>query len=234
MDDVNHIDEFRDREFIATKVPGNALDLEGNSIDLCGKSDKEIREILSQPPYELDSLRLGNTTRQLDFFVNQMQEGDLVLVPDGPRVHFARIESPYTHATRCRADDNAQEFSPFLTQGEEIIAVVGSGMPCSQWFPHWRRVSWLQSTSRESLSSELRKQLMNHRQIGNLSKFYAEIKALSNGETFDQKQDLVQVSYPLRPDFDVKFTVPSDITRTEARRLAQLVAISFYADADNL
>lgn len=241
IDGVDYMDVFREQGIIATKVPGTERNTEENSTDFEGKSEKDLRTILSQPPYSMAGRLLGNTVPQLDRFMNGMQEGDFVLVPDGETIHFAIIESKQYHPSTIQKVQKALEKSIMdykdsmrwktcISSGEDSAHSQCRLTPIEMWILYYRKVHWLTSISRDALSPNLRKLLMNRRQIADLSTFYDEIAALSRGEDNGVQSRTVQISYPLRDNFDVKIslTLPSDITHTEAKRLGHLVENTFF------
>lgn len=175
--------------------------------DLTGKSREDIKQILSGKPYELSGLGLGNAYATIDIFVNQMAIGDLVLVPDGEDIYFAEICSDYFMDAKYDCDATG--------------------------YPHQRRVKWLQSVSRYALSKQLRSSLKVHRTTADLSKHYDEIAACAHGEAYQEpaaSAEVVPVSYPLRKDFSVSFSIPADMTRDEAKRLAQYLETLYFND----
>lgn len=197
--DIPRITEFRQNNIVAIGWPGI-----GN---LTGKSREEIKQILTGEPYKLSGLALGNAYATIDIFVNRMNPGDIVLVPDGADIFFAEICSNYYMDSTFDSDQ------------------IG--------YPHQRKVKWLQSVARDELSSSLRSSLKVHRTTADLSKHYDEISALSHGKDFKDKSagiETLEVSYPLRNDFTVSFEIPTDITKDEAKRLAQYLETLYYAE----
>lgn len=193
------LNEFKQNNIIAVGWP--------NIGDLTGKSREEIKTILSGAPYSLEGLALGNAYATIDIFVNRMQKGDLVLVPDGDDIYFAAITSAYFLDSTV---DNS-------TDG----------------YPHQRRIKWLSDTSRKDLSSALRSSLKVHRTTADLSKHFTEINSLSQGKKFEDKTDeceTISVSYPLRSNFSIDFVVPNNITKTEAKRLSTYLETLFFAE----
>lgn len=193
------ITEFRRDNIVAIGWPGIG--------DLTGKSREDIKQILSGNPYKLSGLALGNAYATIDIFVNRMNVGDIVLVPDGADIFFAKICSNYYMDSKFDSDQ------------------IG--------YPHQRKVEWLQNVARDELSKSLRSSLKVHRTTADLSKHYDEIDALSHGKAFNDKSakvETLKVSYPLRVDFTVNFELPTDITRDETKRLAQHLETLYYAE----
>ena len=123
-----------------------------------------------------------------------IQKGDLLLVPDGEDIFFAEVTGDYT-------------FSAAL---------------CSEGYPHQRKVKWLKNVSRSDLSMALRSSLKAHQTAADVSRHYEEIEALAFGKEGPALgvQKTIPVSYPLRRDFTVRFEVPENLTKGEAKRLA--------------
>jgi predicted Mrr-cat superfamily restriction endonuclease len=192
--------EFLTRNIVAIGWPGIN--------DLTGKTREQIKDILSQPPYEYESLELGNAYATVDLFVNQMNIDDLVLVPNGDDIHFCIIKSSYYFDANYDSD----------TLG----------------YSHQRKVEWLSSTSRINLPMDLRKSLRVHRTTADLTNHYETIKALAYGSALPQSQEAneddscVSVDYPLRPDVLVTVSIPRDITRMEAERLGNFIKTLYF------
>lgn len=189
---IDRFSLFKMDHFIAIGWP--------NLGDLSKKSKEEIRTLLTLPPYQYSSLSLGNSTSTIDLFVNQMQIGDYVLIPNGADIHFATIESDYYFKPEYDAPD------------------IG----CS----HQRKIKWLNRTLRSELPLSLRNSLKVHRSATNLSTHFDIIAALAQGKVpkfISAKTDLVDVSYPLRPDLFITFQIPKDINATESERFADFI-----------
>ncbi|MGM9569672.1 MAG: hypothetical protein ACI3XC_06310, partial [Phascolarctobacterium sp.] len=146
---------------------------------------------------------LGNAYATIDIFVNQMQEGDLVLCPDGDDIYFGVITSGY-----------------FLNHDADH----------KNGFPHQRSVVWKNNKARKELSRELRSALKVHRTTANLSHHYDEIEALYNGHAVPTPDTTktVPISYTLRPDYVIKFEIPEDITHDEAKRLSTFLTTMYF------
>ena len=196
----NRMNGFKSGNFIAIGWPGIG--------DLTGKTREQIKELLSRPPYEYESLELGNAYATVDIFVNQMDIDDLVLVPDNDDIHFCMIKSDYYFDAKYDSD--------------------------SAGYSHQREVEWLTSTSRNALPMDLRKSLRVHRATANLSRHYETIEAIAYGRdlpddpTSSGEDSFVSVEYPLRPDVIATVTIPKDITRIESERLADFVRTLYF------
>lgn len=171
--------------------------------DLTGMTRSQIKERLSQPPFNYTSLKLGQNYGAVDIFVNQMQVGDLVVVPDDVDIHFCQIKSDYRYDPKLANDKDG--------------------------YPHQRQVVWLKTVSRKDLPMDLRSSLKAQQTATNLTKHYATIEALAFGKSLPMQStstspsNLVSVDYPLRPDVMIKVAVPRDITTAEAERLGNFI-----------
>lgn len=177
-----------------------------------GYTECSARKLMNMPdekgasPYSEMFIRLSQEIGRkklqryatVDIFVNQMQKGDLVLVPDGDDIYFGEVMSDYYLDSSVDND--------------------------SEGYSHQREVKWLSNTSRKSLSKELRSSLKVHRTTANLSHHTNEIGALAQSKPFTPLTNgitnVIEVTYPLRPDFTVIFTIPTDISSDEANRLS--------------
>jgi predicted Mrr-cat superfamily restriction endonuclease len=197
--EIKRLDEFKAKNIIAVGWPGIG--------DLTGETRENIKTILSSKPYSLSGIALGNAYATIDIFVNRMQTGDLVLIPDGEDIYFAKITGSYY--LEKSVDNN--------TDG----------------YPHQRKIKWLSNVSRKDLSTALRSSLKVHRATADLGKHYDEINALSHGEVFQEETSATEalaVTYPLRSDFSVSFNIPIDINRTEAKRLSAYLESLYFTE----
>ena len=186
---IKRLDEFKQNKIVAVGWPGIN--------DLSGKSREDIKSILSGPPYNFSGLKLGNAYATVDLFVNRMQVGDLVLIPDGEDIYFCEITSDYYLDKSVDNDVDG--------------------------YPHQRKIKWLSDTLRKDLSMALRSSLKVQRTTADLTKHYEEIKALSQGNEYltePTENNTIEVTYPLRSDFSISFEIPDDITKSEAKRLS--------------
>lgn len=198
--EINYMSEFLAGNLIAIGWPGIN--------DLTGKTRDQIKDILSGPPYNYESLKLGTAYATVNLFVNQMQVDDLVLVPNDDDIHFCIIKSDYYYDANYDND------------------TVG--------YPHQRKVEWLSSTSRDNLPMELRGSLRSPRTASNLSKHFEAIKALAyenplpESQVVNEEDSFVTVDYPLRLDVMAKVTVPKNITKTESERLGDFIKTLYF------
>lgn len=194
------LSEFLDKEIIAVGWPCIG--------DLNGKSREELKKTLSELPYSYGGLILGNAYATIDIFVNQMKVGDLLLMPNGDDIYFGKILSDYYLDSSVDNDRDG--------------------------YPHQRSAKWLKNTSRKELSKELRLSLRAHRTTANLSHHFAEIDALIHDREFPAaapaSRNTIDVSYPLRPNYNVSFSIPIDITADEAKRLSAYFASLYFKD----
>lgn len=191
---INRVKEFKENGIIAVGWPciGN----------LRGKSREDLKLILSQPPYSLEGLALGNAYATIDIFVNQMEVGDLLLMPNGEDIYLGEVTSDYYMDSRVDTD--------------------------AEGYSHQRTAKWLTNASRQDLSMNLRSSLKVHRTTANLSHHFDEINALCKGKKLTIIPDFIEVKYPLRPDFEVSFKIPKDISSDEAQRLSSYFSSLYF------
>lgn len=191
---INRVTEFRENGIIAIGWPCIG--------DLKGKSREDLKLLLSQPPYSLTGIALGNAYATIDIFVNQMKTGDLILMPNGEDIYLGELTGDYYLDASVDNDKDG--------------------------YPHQRTAKWLNTVSRKDMSMDLRLSLKVHRTTACLSHHYKEIEALCKGEKFSVVSDLIDVKYPLRPDFEVSFKLPKDISKDEAQRLSSYFASLYF------
>ena len=173
--------------------------------NLSGKSREDLKELLSGAPYNYSGLSLGNAYATIDILVNRMAKGDYLLIPDGDDIYFAVVDSEYLFDKSVDNDVDG--------------------------YPHQRRVkNFTASRLRSDLSKALRSSLKVHRTTADLSKHYDEIKALAEGGAFGAGAEDVEVSYTLRPDYTISFSVPADLSKTEAKRLSMYLESLYFAE----
>lgn len=188
---INLIPIFKAKEIIAIGWP--------KLKNLAGKTKEEIKESVNDK-YGYESIKLGNTYAVINIFVNDMQVGDLVIVPNGDEIHFAEITNDY-----------------IFNDSSELSLI-----------PHTRKVEWKGVVLRDDLPEELRKSLRVLRTAANLTKHYNGFMEIINGTYVDTTPQTIYLEYPLRPDFIVKFAIPKDMTATEANRLSKYISTLYF------
>lgn len=195
---IRRVNEFKSNNIVAIGWPCIG--------DLTGKLREDIKSILADPPYNLSGIKLGNAYATVDIFVNRMQKGDLVLVPDGEDIYFGELISDY-----------------YLNSSVDNM---------SQGYPHQRKVKWHSNSLRTDLSMPLRLSLKVHRATADLTKHLEEIDLLTQGKKFPDGEnnavDPIKVTYPLRTDFTISFEIPSDISSDEAKRLSKYIESLYF------
>lgn len=142
-------DEFSRNGIIAIGYP--------NRGDLAGKSIHEIREIfytepLSGLPYAYETINLTRVCSTVDTFVNRIQCGHLVLMPNGDDIHVGIIDSEYYHEPSVDNEDEG--------------------------YPHQRKVKWITVLDRHELSEQFQRSLGFHGTTCNLTKYKQEIDSI--------------------------------------------------------
>ena len=174
----------------------------GETGDLTGLSKIEIKKEIGAAYKDQDVVgtALGNAQSLVNIFVNEMEIGDFVIVPNGEEIHLATITGPYFY----------------------------NDSPDVEFYPHMRQVKWEQIVRRSDVSEKLRRSLRVMRTAANLTKHYDEVSCLISGEKCDIKPRDIDVSYPLRSDFIIKFTVPADMTENEAKRFSTYISTLYF------
>lgn len=147
---TNHMRDFLEREFIAIGYPVRE--------DLTGLSYDEIRQLLK-------TYKWGEGIGNVSSFVQSMQVGDLVVVPDDNKkdVYIAEITSDYYYVKELDED------------------VAGSG------YPHQRKVKWFFNKNpllRSDLPEDLKGSMRYPGTIADLTKHYEVINSIINGDEF--------------------------------------------------
>lgn len=190
---ANEISAFRNESIIAIGFP--------KVEDLHGKSLQEIKNQLSSTPNDLSGFMLGNALASINTFLNEIQSGDICVLPDGDDIYFCEVNSDYQYDSKKIA--------------------VG--------YPHLREIKFLSQTSRNRLSKEFRKALKMNRIAYPLTQHIEEITALIKGVSIPTTQ-MIEVNYPLRPGLNISFKIPADISKTEAERLSTHLSSLYFQE----
>ncbi len=161
---------------------------------------EELDSILSGDPYNLKGIPRGLASSTITLFINSMNIDDYVLVPIDDNIYIGKIISDYKYQ---EDKDNDQE-----------------------GYPHQREVRWMAQTTRTELSDDLRRLLKDRRTAADLSTSVDEIEYLATGKV--PKKMEINVNYPLRSDYEISFSIPANITETEASRLSQYIKTLYY------
>lgn len=200
---IPRMKEFLDQKIIAIGWP--------EITSLSGKNKIDIQNELSHHPLNYPPQELGIATSTVNSFVNEMRIGDLVVLPNGNDIFFARITSDYFY-TKAN-----------VTEG----------------YPHQRQVEWIKGpVRRNEIFDGLRKSLRAPRTLADLSHHTDKISefienglALStaiseNAEIF--QKNLVEFQYPIRLNCVATIRIPKDITPAEASRLGDFVKTLYF------
>lgn len=197
-DKNNYTEEFISREYVALG-PNSMPNIQGMNLE-------KIRTLLTERMGQ-EKLKAGAIAATANNFVNKMKVGDLALLLDGKMVYALEIASDYEYH-----------------QSKYVTRV---------FLCHRRSVKVLNGYSRNELSDNLRKFLKTGRQIADISDHYDEIYKLCYDQEavfsgVNKKVKSVEVSYPLRPDYQVKFSLPVDMTKDEAERLEAFINTLYF------
>lgn len=198
---IPRMKEFRDNSIIAIGWPEIG--------SLTGKNKQEIHECLKDHPLNYAPQELGIATSTVNSFVNEMRQGDLVVVPYGNDVFFAEISSDYL-------------FEP---------SKIAEG------YPHQRNVKWIRGpVRRNEIFEDLRKSLRAPRTLAdlshhaeNISRFVSNNLPLSNSATDNLEETYIEFEYPVRLETFATIRIPKDITQAEASRLGDFVKTLFFS-----
>ncbi len=172
-----------------------------------GLTKKGIKELLSGEPYNLTGLDLGTIHASVNNFVNEMAIGDIVLIPDDDDIYFVEVQSEY-------------------------MGTRGEPFKDSNDIENIRKVKPLAIRCRKELSMDLRKSLKLRGEVANITKHYDEVHALAFRLPYTPKEltmgKMINVSFPLRPDVNINFKVPSDMTDDEAIKLSNFFKTVYF------
>lgn len=194
---ILRINEFLKNNIIAIGWP--------NIGNLESKSKLDIKKILQGPPYNLSSASLGNAISTIDIVVNQMQIGNLIVIPDESDIYIAEITSDYKYdSTKDNNDDG---------------------------YPHQRNIKILKKIKRDMLPNDIRSSLRVIKTTANFTKYFDKIKQISEGkEVKDQEVEVefMEIEYPIRLGMNVTLNIPKNITEQEASRLGDFIKTIYF------
>ena len=197
-DKTNYTEEFISREYVALG-PNNLPSLQGMNVD-------KIKALFNSRLND-NKLTVGALTATANNFVNKMKVGDVGLLVDGKIVYAIEITSDYEYF---------------------VSKYISRVFLC-----HRRSIKVLNQYDRDLLSDGLRIVLRSGRQVADISRCYEEVCRLcydvdSVYKEVKEKVRSVEVSYPLRPDYQVKFTLPADMNNEEAERLDMFIKSLYF------
>lgn len=195
---IKDIDKYQ--EFIDNSYIATGYD-ETRSLKHRTKAD--IKNILSREPFNLSSIELGSVTASLNNFVHGIDINDIVLIISGDKICFGEVQSDYIYK--------------------------GTASDCK----HRRMFRTMRFLSREDLPIYIRTALKVRRNVADLTKYADELEAIMfhEEEEYYAKQKLtadINISYPLRPDYNINFKIPADINKTEAERLSDFFKTLYF------
>lgn len=178
----------------------------GNTGDLSGLSRDDIVDKLSNDMgYRSYSPRkIGITSSVLNYIVNDIVLGDYTLMADDENIYLGIVNKNYEF---CKEKNNDPSY------------------------PHTIGVEWVKVINRDDLSLNLRASLRAWQTIANLDKHTKEIKQLIENKVEKRKTiKFITGSYPLRENLEIKYSLPSDITKTEAERYGSFIKTLYYME----
>ena len=155
-----------------------------------------------------ENLAAGVIAASVNNFANRMQDKDVALIVSDDEVYAIELEGDYYYV------QNNYSRPGFLC--------------------HRRNIKLYNTYTRQDLSLRLRGALRKNRQIAEITEHYNEVYKLVYGELpageSSVSKDTIPVTYPLRPDFNISFSVPSDMTRNEAERFEAFIKTIFFKE----
>lgn len=200
--------------FLLRPYPNNNLQIENfkkediialgwEKIGSCAEKSRGTIKQELEAEYSLRGVALSNAHITFEMFVFRMKVGDLILLPVNEDIYFCEITGEYFYNSNVN-------------------------------YAHQRSVQWFSSSvSRKQLSDELRASLKVRRLTADLTSHVEEIESLARGERYvkaERPGTAIEVNYPLRPNFNIKFQIPNDITKSETERLITYFRTLYFVD----
>jgi hypothetical protein len=163
---------------------------------------KDSEEIFNALKAEgLSGVNLSIAVGIAGFFVNGIQPEDIIIV-----------------ANKLRPDVIS------------LVQVVGGYSYDVAKGGHFREVRYLHEIPRASLPKQFRDTVLRTpRLVARVNFDEAVIKSLLDMSVLD-KPTALAVKFPLRPDFSIDFTIPSDLTERESERLSSFIKTLFQKE----
>lgn len=110
-----------------------------------------------------------------------------------------------------------------------LVRVIGDYDYDDKEALHTREVEFLHSIPRTSLPKQFRDSVLRTPRLVAKVAFDDVIKSLLDKSVLD-KPTALTVKFPLRPDFSIDFTIPSDLTERESERFSAFVKTLFQKE----
>jgi len=110
-----------------------------------------------------------------------------------------------------------------------LVRVIGDYDYNDKEAVHAREVEFLHSIPRTSLPKQFRDSVLRTPRLVAKVVFDDVIKSLLDKSVLD-KPTALTVKFPLRPDFSIDFTIPSDLTERESERFSAFVKTLFQKE----
>ena len=199
-DNTNYTEKFIQGGYIAVG-PNRLPDLHHYNGD--GLKKAIVENKLADGAY-----KVGALAAVINNFVSRMSEMDIALLINDDDIYSMEIMGDYSYTYN---------------------AYGAQGFHC-----HKRKVRFMKHCLRSDLSEDLRLGLKSGRQVADISRHYKEVYRLTYGKDLKDDADVasepVEISYPLRRNFRVTFSVPGDMTRDEARRLESFFKNLYFSN----
>lgn len=148
----------------------------------------------------LSGVNLSIAVGIADFFVNGIQPEDILIV--------------------------ANKLTPDVIS---LVRVVGGYSYDDEQGGHFREVQYLHDIPRASLPKQFRDTVLRTPRLVAKVAFDEAVESLLDKSVLDKPTSLV-VKFPLRPDFSIDFTIPSDLTEKESERFSAFVKTLFQKE----
>ena len=190
---INRMKEFRTQNIIAIGW--------AEITSLSGKNKNDIHAALSHHPLHYPPQELGIATSTVNSFVNEMRIGDLVVVPDGDDIFFAKITSDYFYSPR---------------QVEWINGPV-------------RRSELFEDLKKSLRAPRTLADLSHHTdKIFHFIENDFSTSQVPTETTASTQETFAEFTYPIRLDTIATVRIPKDITQAEAARLSEFVKTLYF------
>lgn len=199
----NRMKEFLDDSIIAIGWPKLG--------DMSKLNKEQIKEKYEANYEYKDERQLNFNSNMINNFVNNIQKGDIVLIPDDDYLYLFEVLGDYYYDV-SKAPDN-----------------IG--------YPHQHKVELVKKVLRDNLPDSLKNGLKTRFTLSNFKNHRNEISEIIQGKPIDGNllnttsttfSETISAKYPLRNNLLVNIEVPYDITKEEAERLGDFVKTLYF------
>lgn len=154
---------------------------------------------------DLKKIHLSVSYRSLNIFINEMKIGDIVIIPNGEKIYFAKIISEYFYDNSLALEED---------------------------YSNQRKVKFIDERDRKSMPLEMKNILKTRHISVKLNKYGELIERILNNEYVEKLENsekiFTEIPIPIRNDVNAIIKIPKDFTKEEAEKLGNIVKNLYF------